>query len=69
MKRIIGFLVTGMFLTSVLTGCGDNAEPDDYVTNIGYEVAVEDTAAVESTSGTESDASKHISKEDIKVGV
>ena len=37
-RRIIGFLVAGMFIVSNLTGCGASAsEPDDYVTNDGYE--------------------------------
>lgn len=63
-RRIIGFLVAGMFIVSNLTGCGANAsEPDDYVTNDGYEVASGEMAQ------TEIDTSKAVSKEDIKVGV
>lgn len=63
-RRIIGFLVAGMFIVSNLTGCGASAsEPDDYVTNDGYEVASGEMAQ------TETDTSKAVSKEDIKVGV
>ncbi len=63
-RRIIGFLVAGMFIVSNLTGCGASAsEPDDYVTNNGYEVASGEMAQ------TETDTSKAVSKEDIKVGV
>lgn len=63
-RRIIGFLVAGMFIVSNLTGCGASAsEPDDYVTNDGYEVASGEMAQ------TETDTSKAVGKEDIKVGV
>ncbi|MDD6069197.1 MAG: BMP family ABC transporter substrate-binding protein [Clostridiales bacterium] len=63
-KRILVFLMAGMFIVSSMTGCGaGNSEPDDYVTNDGYEVASDDTAQ------TKVDPSKSISKEDIKVGV
>ena len=64
MRRIIGFLAAGMFIVSSLTGCGaSTSEPDDYVTNDGYESEPADTVL------TETDTSKSISREDIKVGV
>ena len=37
-RKIIGFLAAGMLMASCLVGCAENsAEPDDYVTNDGYE--------------------------------
>lgn len=63
-RRIIGFIAAGMFIISSLTGCGESTtEPDDYVTNDGYELSSDDTGE------TESDTSKGIGKENIKVGV
>ena len=63
-KRILGFLMAGMFIVSSMTGCGaGNPEPDDYVTNDGYETASDDT------DQAKTDPSESISKEDIKVGV
>ena len=63
-RRIIGFLAAGMLIVSSLSGCGaSTSEPDDYVTNDGYESEPVDTVQ------TETDTSKSISREDIKVGV
>lgn len=53
-----------IFLVASLTGCGSGSgEPDDYVTNEGYELATDDTASVEA------DSDNAITAEDIKVGV
>ena len=63
-KKIIGLLMAGIFIAINMTGCGaGSSEPDDYVTNEGYEVAPEETEQ------TQADDSKAIAKEDIKVGV
>lgn len=57
--RIIGFLAAVILIASSLTGCGESASnPDDYVTNDGYEL-----------NNEKKDTSKSISKEDIKIGV
>lgn len=63
-KRIMGLLMAGIFIAINMTGCGaGSSEPDDYVTNEGYEVAPEETVQAQA------DDSKAIAKEDIKVGV
>lgn len=63
-RRIIGFLAAGVLIVSSLTGCGASTlEPDDYVTNYGYDSEPTDT--VQKKTNT----SKSISREDIKVGV
>ena len=63
-KRWTGLLLTGMLLIGSLAGCtGSTSEPDDYVTNDGYELTTLDTEE----GGSEN--SKAVSKEDIKVGV
>ena len=61
-RKILGLLLVGTMMVGSLTGCGSgNSEPDDYVTNEGYEIASDDTE--------QTDTSKAISKEDVKVGV
>lgn len=63
-RRIIGFLAAGVLIVISLTGCGASTlEPDDYVTNYGYDSEPTDT--VQKKTNT----SKSISREDIKVGV
>lgn len=63
-RRVWGFLMAVIFLVASLTGCGSGSgEPDDYVTNEGYELATDDTASVEA------DSDNAITAEDIKVGV
>lgn len=67
-KRIWG-LAAGMLLICSLAGCAQSTvEPDDYVTNEGFELAGDDTAGRETDASTEA-ASQGIPKEDIKVGV
>lgn len=62
--KVWGFLMAGVFLVASLTGCGSGGgEPDDYVTNEGYELVADDTVSVET------DSSKGIAAENIKVGV
>ena len=61
-RKILALLLAGMMMVGSLTGCGSGtSEPDDYVTNEGYEIASDDTE--------QTDTSKTISKEDVKVGV
>lgn len=56
--------MAGMLVVSNLTGCGTGAtEPDDYVTNEGYELSSDNT------DQADTETSKSISKEEIKVGV
>lgn len=63
-RRIVGFLAAGILIAGSLAGCGKSiSEPDDYVTNKGYESETADTAE------GETETSKSISKDDIKVGV
>lgn len=63
-RRIAGLMAAGALIISSLTGCGAaGPEPEDYVTNEGYEISGEDTAQ------TETESSKSVKKEDIKVGV
>lgn len=67
-KRILG-LAAGMLLICNLAGCAQSAaEPDDYVTNEGFELAGDDTEGRE-TDASAKTASQGIPKEDIKVGV
>ena len=66
--------MAGIFLITNLTGCGGSSgEPDDYVTNAGYEVQADNEtqggADAPEEYGTENSASQGIQKEDIKVGV
>ena len=62
--KIIGFLAAGLLIAGCLTGCGERTdEPDDYVTNDGYDSVPADTVQ------TETDTSKSIRREDMKVGV
>lgn len=68
--------MAGLLITGSLTGCGQSTtEPDDYVTNEGYELsadAAKTDANGSETNGSNDDTSKSnggISKEDIKVGV
>lgn len=64
MRRIIGFFAAGMLIAGSLTGCGESsAEPDDYVTNDGYESEPVDKAQAET------DTAKSMSREELKVGV
>lgn len=64
-RRIAGILAAAMFMTGLLTGCGaEDAEPDDYVTNDGYEI-LQDAGVTD----TDADTSEKISAKDIKIGV
>lgn len=67
-NKITGIFVAGLFLLGALTGCGAGAsEPDDYVTNEGYETASDNVT--EANVSVDADTSDEISTEDIKVGV
>lgn len=67
-NRIIRALVAGIFMLGTLTGCGTGAsEPDDYVTNEGYETVTDNVTAA--GMSTDIDTSDKISAKDIKVGV
>lgn len=67
-NRITTILAVGVFLSLILTGCGTGvSEPDDYVTNEGYEIAADAAGGNETDADVES--SDKISAEDIKVGV
>lgn len=74
-KRIAEYLTAGLLFAVSLTGCGDSSgQPDDYVTNEGYETAVESsvetkTDAPEGDESTGDAVLAGIAKEDIKVGV
>lgn len=74
-KRIAGYLAAGLLFACSLTGCGDSAgQPDDYVTNVGYETAAVSNAenttdAPEGDESTGNAASAGIAREDVKVGV
>ncbi|MGN0141681.1 MAG: BMP family ABC transporter substrate-binding protein [Roseburia sp.] len=64
-RKIIGFFAAGLLIVSNLTGCGaSSAEPDDYVTNDGY-----DEVSPENHAQAETDTSKSTDKKEIKVGV
>lgn len=63
-RKIIGFLAAGILIAGGLAGCGkSSAEPDDYVTNAGYESKPTDKVQART------DTAKSISREEIKVGV
>lgn len=67
-NRITGILAAGILMLGTLTGCGAGAsEPDDYVTNKGYE-NVSDNVSV-AGKGADADSSDKISARNIKVGV
>ena len=67
-NRMTAILASAIFLSGILAGCGaGGSEPDDYVTNDGYETVAVDAAATE--TGADVDTSEKISTEDIKVGV
>lgn len=69
-RKILAFLLVGTMMVGSLTGCGSGtSEPDDYVTNEGYEIASDDTEQTDTEAAAGADTSKAISKEDIKVGV
>ena len=66
-KRMLSVLVAGMFLISSCLGCGSGtAEPDDYVTNEGYEV---EAGEEESNTSSEVEASNKIALENVKIAV
>lgn len=67
-KRITFFIMAVILAFGSITGCGAGAsQPDDYVTNDGYDLQ----AGEEAGTGTETDtnASGGISKDEIKIGV
>lgn len=67
-NRITAILASAVLLSGILAGCGaGGSEPDDYVTNEGYETVASDAAATETDADV--DTSEKISTEDIKVGV
>lgn len=67
-NRMTAILASAIFLSGILAGCGAGvSEPDDYVTNDGYETTTVDAAATE--TGADVDSSEKISTEDVKVGV
>ena len=69
-RKILALLLAGMMMVGSLTGCGSGtSEPDDYVTNEGYEIASDDTGQTDTEADAGADTSKAINKEDIKVGV
>ena len=64
MKKKLFLLMAGVLLCSSLSGCGEGSiQPDDYVTNEGYESELTGDASIKA------DPSKAIPVEDIKVGV
>ena len=64
MKTKLFLLMAGVLLCSSLSGCGEGSiQPDDYVTNEGYESELTGDASIKA------DPSKAIPVEDIKVGV
>ena len=66
-KRMLSILLAGMFLVSSCLGCGSGtAEPDDYVTNEGYEV---EAGEEESNTSSEVEASNKIALENVKIAV
>lgn len=67
-NRITAILASAVFLSGILAGCGAGvSEPDDYVTNEGYEIVADDAGVTETSADV--DTSEKISTEDIKVGV
>ena len=63
-RKIIVFLAAGMLMAGSLAGCAESsAEPDDYVTNDGYESEPADIVQAKT------DTAESISGEKIKVGV
>lgn len=67
-NRMTAILASAVLLSGILTGCGAGvSEPDDYVTNEGYEIVTNDVAEAETDEAV--DASEQISAKDIKVGV
>lgn len=70
-RRILA-VVMALTCTTVFAACGRVGEPDDYATNSGYDVPLnaQDKTGDGDTSGEgDSEKSKGISAEDIKVGV
>lgn len=69
MVKRIGCMAAGILLVCNLMGCaGGTAEPDDYVTNVGFESSGNAAVKVEADA-SKGNESKGIRKEDIKVGV
>lgn len=67
-NKMTAILAAGIFIFGTLTGCGaDTSEPDDYVTNEGYETAAK--AAAVAGTGEAADADDRMDAKDIKVGV
>lgn len=67
-NRITAVVASAIFLSGILAGCGAGvSEPDDYVTNEGYEIVAEAAGVTETSADV--DTSEKISTEDIKVGV
>lgn len=67
-NRITAVVASAVFLSGILAGCGAGvSEPDDYVTNEGYEIVAEAAGVTETSADV--DTSEKISTEDIKVGV
>lgn len=67
-NRITAVVASAVFLSGILAGCGAGvSEPDDYVTNEGYEIVADDAGVTETSADV--DTSEKISTEDIKVGV
>lgn len=76
--RTAGYVTAALLIAGSLAGCGSNAvQPDDYVTNEGYETSPQSTgsdtgaadAAGEESAGEGANAGTGIVREDIKVGV
>lgn len=71
-RKILGLIMAGVLIAGSLTGCGESeAEPDDYVTNSGYELPKDADAKTEEGASEDkaTEGDKGIHKEDIKVGV
>lgn len=67
-NRMTAVVASAIFLSGILAGCGASvSEPDDYVTNEGYEIVAEAAGVTETSADV--DTSEKISTEDIKVGV
>ena len=66
-KKMLSVLIAGMFLASSCLGCGSGtAEPDDYVTNEGYEV---ETGEEDANTSSEAESSNKIALENVKIAV